>query len=432
MDASGPDQVGDAGGDPDDIAHDEAIRRALDSVASELVLLIGTRGEVRASNRSMNLGYEGDDQLGSHIGQHLHPDDLPLVFDLIERARATAGLRERIDVRARHADGSWRRITCEVMDAALADPGLEGAIIRARDVTDDPGPVTGQVEPIDEDSRFLSLAELVPLGILSADARGWVVFTNQAACSLFRLEADQLHGSGWLRAVHDDDRGEVEAAAEEVISTGEAREAVFRVATGLFVRWAHIRFEPLGEGQRTGWIATVDDVTDRQRAQSQLAHLATHDSLTKLPNRALLEDRLRRATTRLRRDDSSVAVVFVDLDGFKAVNDTHGHAAGDRVLVEVARRLRHAVRDVDTVARLGGDEFVIVGEDMGEEEAGQVAERISTALEPPMIVAGAPLRVGASIGWVTSSDADADVADLLGRADQAMYRVKRQHRAHAR
>ena len=421
-------------GDPTLDPTDPAVRRALDSMATELVLLISARGEVVSSNRLVNLGYAEDEQVGSHIGQHLHPDDLPRVFDLIERARATAGLQERITVRARHADGSWRRFSCEVLDAALAHPDLEGAIIRARDITDDVAPAStpGEASPdLAEDSRFLSLAELVPLGILSADARGWVVFTNQAACRLFDLTTEQVQGSGWLRAIHDEDRDEVAATAAEVIQAGEPREAVFRVATGLFVRWAHARFEPLGDDRRTGWIATLDDITDRQRAESQLAHLATHDSLTKLPNRSLLEDRLRRAAARLRRDDSSLAVLFVDLDGFKAVNDTHGHAAGDRVLVEVARRLRHAVRDVDTVARLGGDEFVVVGEDMGEDEAAEVAERIEASLEPAMIVGGAPVRVGGSVGWVTSSDPDADVTDLLGRADQAMYRVKREHRAHA-
>jgi len=407
------------------------LTQALDSLATELVLYITPRGEVESSNRSVNLGYSRDAYAGTHIGELLHPDDLLLLFDVIERARETAGFSDRIVVRAKHADGTWHQFDCTVLDARAAHPDLEGAVIRARDVTAHAADVVGTVAvaptDLDAGSRFLSLAEAVPSGILSADARGFVVFSNQASTVLFDLTPEQLHGSGWLRAVHTDDRDEVADVAGGVVRQGQAADVTFRLATGLFVRWAHARFVPLGEGRRTGWIATIDDVTERRRAESHLSHLATHDSLTKLPNRALLEDRLRQACQRIRRDHAPVTVLFCDLDGFKAVNDQLGHTAGDRVLVEVARRLRHAVRDADTVARLGGDEFVVICEGLDGPAAEVVQHRMEVSLDAPVITGGTPVTIGVSIGLVVCDDPDVDVAELLTRADQAMYRVKHEH-----
>src|SRR5262249_19522605 len=155
----------------------------------------------------------------------------------------------------------------------------------------------------------------------------------------FNLAADELRGRGWEDAIHPDDQLEVLAATEQVLAFGLPAQAVFRVHTAMFARWAHAKFVPLGRpGDPAGWIATIDDITDRRRAESQLAHQATHDPLTKLPNRVLLEDRLRQACARLRRGADSVSVLFIDLDGFKTINDTLGHQAGDRVLIEVAQR----------------------------------------------------------------------------------------------
>src|SRR5690606_21291066 len=114
----------------------------------------------------------------------------------------------------------------------------------------------------------------------------------------------------------------------------------------------------------------------------------THDPLTKLPNRLLLEDRLRQACARLRRGADSVSVLFIDLDGFKAINDTLGHRAGDQVLVEVARRIRGVVRDVDTVARFAGDEFVVVCESLEPDQTGYVVRRIARAVDQVFVVDG--------------------------------------------
>jgi diguanylate cyclase (GGDEF)-like protein/PAS domain S-box-containing protein len=168
------------------------------------------------------------------------------------------------------------------------------------------------------------------------------------------------------------------------------------------------------------------DVTDQRRAEADLAHKATHDTLTGLPNRALLGDRLAQALARAKRDRHPVAVMFVDLDGFKAVNDKHGHEAGDRVLVEVAKRLSVVLRPSDTVARLGGDEFVVVCEDMeGESDAMRVARRtLATIDSQPFDVPNGHVDVSASIGIALSSYPDVRAETLLRDADAAMYRAK--------
>jgi diguanylate cyclase (GGDEF)-like protein/PAS domain S-box-containing protein len=407
----------------------DAQQAALLEFSTEFVVFVDARGSVVTGvGAGLGvLGYDASDRRGHHIAEHLHPDDLPPVLEIIERARRQAGYRDVVQVRARRIDGQWLWFEATVI-AVSKHPVLgDGAVLRVRHLDE----LERQVDPGEPDEeRFLSLAEALPSGILSADARGWVVYCNGAAQQILDLPAERVGGRGWFDVVHAEDLADVMEATGLVISTGAAQQATFRIQTGLFVRWATARFVPLGERagdrtRRTGWIATIDDITDRRRAESQLAHRATHDPLTDLPNRTLLEDRLEQACARLRRDQVPLSVLFVDLDGFKGINDTLGHHAGDEVLREVARRLRRVLRPADTVARLGGDEFVAVCEGLDAPDAEAVAGRIREAMSVPMLVGGTSLDVGASVGVATSSDEQQEAAELLARADQAMYRRKR-------
>jgi len=170
------------------------------------------------------------------------------------------------------------------------------------------------------------------------------------------------------------------------------------------------------------WYAAAKDVTDRMWRERQ----ALHDPLTKLPNRLLLMDRAHQALTRLHRSHGLVAMLFVDLDRFKAINDNLGHALGDHLLTSVAARLAAMMRDSDTVARLGGDEFVVLAEDLQTDaEALTVAERVLHALEEPFVVGSAEVSMLASVGVSVSHDPETDAETLLREADVAMYRAKR-------
>jgi diguanylate cyclase (GGDEF)-like protein len=168
------------------------------------------------------------------------------------------------------------------------------------------------------------------------------------------------------------------------------------------------------------------DITARKRREDEERFLAYHDTLTGLPNRRLLDDRLRQALHLAQRRDARLAVMLVDLDEFKQVNDAHGHRAGDAVLREVAARLAACVRKADTLARQGGDEFVVVIPDLAQEaDCSVVADKILRALAAPLRAEGEAVRLGASIG-ISLYPADAGDGDaLLRNADAAMYRAKR-------
>jgi len=162
--------------------------------------------------------------------------------------------------------------------------------------------------------------------------------------------------------------------------------------------------------------------------------LALHDSLTGLANRRLLLERLTQALRRLGRFHSGIGLVYADLDGFKQINDVHGHAAGDEVLIATAERLSAVVRANDTVARLGGDEFVVLLDDLaGDAALEDLMSRMTRAIEDPIVLTDGPtVSVGASLGCAVTSDADEDAEGFLDRADRAMYEVKRSGRARRR
>lgn len=181
---------------------------------------------------------------------------------------------------------------------------------------------------------------------------------------------------------------------------------------------------PGGEPVRI--VAVLRDVTERRRLQERLERLAHYDSLTALPNRALFFDRLEGAVARARREERRFALLFIDLDGFKAVNDHYGHDAGDYLLFEIARRLRAAIRDSDTAGRMGGDEFTVLLDHIAKpEDATAVADKIRSSLSEPIeIPSGARVSVGASVGIAVFPDDGTDGDSVLKAADSAMYAIK--------
>ena len=179
------------------------------------------------------------------------------------------------------------------------------------------------------------------------------------------------------------------------------------------------------QGTPQNYVALFTDVTNIKEHQKQLEHIGHYDALTNLPNRVLLADRMRQAMAQSQRRDQSLAVVYLDLDGFKAVNDTHGHSVGDELLIAVAQRMQEALRDGDTLARIGGDEFVAVLGDLEHPQACEpVLERLLIAASSPVSVAGVVLQVSASVGVTLYPQDAADADQLLRHADHAMYQAK--------
>lgn len=197
------------------------------------------------------------------------------------------------------------------------------------------------------------------------------------------------------------------------------------------VRWFALQAVPFA-GATGGAVLTYTDITVRKEAEEVARHRATHDVLTGLPNRVLILDRLRHASLAGRRDGSSVGVLFIDVDRLKSINDVHGHAVGDEVLHEVARRLRSCVRPHDTVGRLAGDEFVVVcSPPCSVDVAAAVAARIHHVMTEPVLIVGRQLVVGLSVGVHVSDRWHDAPADLLHLADTAMFREKAARRARA-
>ncbi|MEZ0164777.1 diguanylate cyclase [Kineococcus sp. LSe6-4] len=240
-------------------------------------------------------------------------------------------------------------------------------------------------------------------------------------------------GSDWSEQVHPDHRETfVTAVSEMALEVGRGRQAHWHTELQhgdgqVWLELAAAAWPTPGDDGRPGEVGAVvqvADVTQRRLVQRRLREAALHDPLTGLPNRTLLEDRLRHALSAAARSGDRVALLYCDLDDFKPVNDTGGHAAGDHVLIDVAARLSAAVRPGDTVARLGGDEFAVVCPGLPDEaSAADVAERVVAAMADPFPVAGWEFRVGISVG-LAMADASQDAARVLQQADQAMYAAK--------
>ncbi len=240
----------------------------------------------------------------------------------------------------------------------------------------------------------------------------------------------------WDRLIHPEDRDRARIEYEWFLNTGQPEAGEYRyVRPDGRVVWVRDHSAMIRDEEGTPMFiqGVMTDITPTKEAQLRMQHLAFHDPLTGLPNRAMFEQHLELALARARRDDLAVAVLFLDLDAFKPVNDTHGHATGDEVLRQLAARLRSVVRETDLVARQGGDEFLVLIADLprGVEAVdataavAKVTERIDAAMAEPFRLRAGELSLRASVGCGLFPVDGAQAPDLLRRADAAMYEEKR-------
>ena len=265
-------------------------------------------------------------------------------------------------------------------------------------------------------------------GIMITDTNGIILDVNDAFSAMSGYARDEIVGQT-PRILRSDRHDETfhRNLWETLARDGQWRGEIWnrRKDGELYAGLLSISRIVSGSGNMARYISLFTDITPLKIQQQQVEHIAYHDALTGLPNRMLLSDRMEQALARARRSHESVAIVCLDLDGFKAVNDTLGHEAGDTLLIEVARRLSSCVRADDTVARLGGDEFVVLLDSVASLEACETTlYRILEELALPATLAGNSASISGSIGYTLFPEDDADADTLLRHADQAMYAVK--------
>ena len=274
--------------------------------------------------------------------------------------------------------------------------------------------------------------DATPAAIVVVNMTGSIVVVNHAFERLTGFDRGDLIGTQIETLLPSDRRRGHAERRRSFLADPQARS--MGAGLGVVCRRKHgapfdaeVDLGPLPTSDGVFVVCTVRDETARKQTEAILTHRALHDPLTGLANRILLVDRLDQAVRRAGRSDGTIAVLFIDVDQFKQINDSFGHATGDEVLTAIAHRLAAGVRPEDTVARIGGDEFVVVAEDIGGEEgaidlAARLISEVAVPLPPPD--GGPPLRIGVSAGVVVARRGD-DGTTLLGLADEALYRAKR-------
>ena len=408
------------------LQHNEARFQAMVRDSSDIMAIVDTEGLLVYASPATEriLGLDTAPLIGTDVFDLIHPEDRAHAasgFDLDRGGKRT----HRVEFRLRHADGSWRVVEA-VATNLLDDPSVRGIVISARDLTDRRR-AEGELREAQE--RFRSAFENAPIGMALMALDGRLFRVNRALAHILGRSGRELLGSSVVDLSHPEDLSDLRASMRELLS-GEVP------STQLEQRYVHHDGHPVWiavsvslvrdlQSTPLYFVCQMEDITERRASGEALAHQAIHDPLTGLPNRMLFVERLERELARAAVNHERVAVLFLDLDRFKVVNDSLGHSAGDRLLVAVADRLNNAVRPSDLVARFGGDEFTVLCPNVPSEETAElIAERLIQATSRPVALTEGEVFVTASIG-IALSGGESDTSEtLLRNADVAMYRAK--------
>lgn len=267
-------------------------------------------------------------------------------------------------------------------------------------------------------------------GVLITDADGHIQYVNPAFSAITGYSADEVVGKNprILKSGHQD--AEFYQYMWTTLNTqGQWQGEIWnrRKNGEIYPEWENIAVIKDGEDNVTNYVAIFSDITVLKSMERRFHHLAHHDPLTGLPNRLLFQDRFQLALVQAKRQQQALAVLFIDIDNFKTINDTLGHAVGDQLIKTAAERLTQCVRNADTVARLGGDEFIVLLVNVkNPQDAERVAKKIISAVAKVFVVEGHELSITASIGACLYPEGGEDTNTLIKNADTAMYRAKQQ------
>lgn len=392
-------------------------------------VMVEPEGRLARVNRAMAelSGYPVERLVGMHVADLAHPDELDEQSTVARQILTGSIESDTAECRLRHADGHdiW------VMRTLWPLHDSDGAVLYVN------GNLADISERYESERRIEQLRHVLETStelVFFTDVHGVIVFANARARALFglsegdepRYELTRFLTPESVRHVNSEI---VRAVDQDGLWIGEL---ALCTNEGEIPVMATIQAHHDADGEVSLISAIAHDIRDLKDVQRRLEHQATHDSLTGLPNRALFQELGEQALARAYRDGTLVAVLFLDLDNFKTVNDTYGHHVGDELLKEIATRLRGTVRRGDVLARFGGDEFVIACEHpAGEAEMNELAHRLLAAVTPPAEIDGVIAQVGVSIGVAIGAGSRVSVDALLRDSDVALYRAKEQGRGRA-
>jgi diguanylate cyclase (GGDEF)-like protein/PAS domain S-box-containing protein len=416
------------------VARERTERRfiALVQHAADMIVVADAEGRLTYVSPSFEeqLGYVPSEAIAVLGGDLVHPDDIRPMAEAFAASPTDAEVPLSFEVRVRATDETWRSFDVTISNL-LDDPDVAGIVANLHDITDRKASEAALAEA---EERFRTSFDEAPIGMLLVDRSARVLRANRAFAEIVGRSQDELTSMSVDALTHPDDR-ETSLSWRTSLMVGDVShyqiEKRYLHADGHAV-WTSLNasFVRDPEGRPLYAIGQIEDITERRAMSALMAHAAIHDPLTDLPNRVLFTDRLELALARSLRGSRHVAVVFLDLDHFKLINDSMGHDRGDQLLRAVAERIRDSVRPGDTVARFGGDEFTVLFEDVADAaSARDAAERTLASLSEPFELDEGEVFVSASVGIALSTTGHDTPALLLRNADAAMYRAKERGRA---
>jgi diguanylate cyclase (GGDEF)-like protein/PAS domain S-box-containing protein len=398
--------------------------RSLVSNAADVITVVNGEGIITYESPPVTdvLGYRADERVGIYASERVHPDDRRTLAVAMATLRDDPDADVRVEVRVRHADGSWRWCSTAIRNL-LHDPSIEGFVCNSHDVTEQRRAATALADS-EASFRMLFANNPRPMWVFDIETFEFLE-VNDAAVSHYGYSREEFLTMTVLDIRPPDEVPAMTAMVQTL------RPALHYAGT-----WHHrlkggriidvtITSHRLTFGGRDAMLVDINDITEQNELEGQLRHQAFHDPLTGLANRPLFNDRVEHALSARRQNGRGVAILLLDLDRFKTINDSLGHSTGDELLVAVGERIVRCLRPADTAARLGGDEFVILLEDVAElSEATGLASRIIDELGSPYILSGRDVGIRASIGIVLHRAGTTTADDLVRNADAAMYAAK--------
>lgn len=401
---------------------------ALVEQSSDLVVVIGEGGEIlfASPNSPQVLGAPPSEMIGQTPASLVHHDDKKVLADLIQNPSKPSETPIAMECRLRTSSGEYRWFDVTTRDFS-EDEEVGGVVLTARDVNEERAAKLGLQR---SEQWFRGLVQNSSDVIAVLDETGVFTYVSPASKTVLDAGPEELRGKNFLELVPHDQPTAVEEVRHALMSTSPGSrtiEVILERADG-GKRTAEVTVTDLRDDPSVqGLVLNIRDVTDRKNLEEDLRHQVLFDKLTGLGSRVQFTNQVADALENNRRPGSSVAVLFIDLDDFKNINDSLGHAAGDLVLVEISSRLQGRLRLHDTAARFGGDEFAILLSDVyADSDVTLVADRIVEELSRPVELMGQEIRLGVSIGISVDDDGSQSPEDLLRAADVAMYEAKAQ------